>query len=820
MFNRFNGLVVCVCLMVCYAVNGYALNRVYLGPEYFPKSDIGRPVAGGEIYVGKPDTDPTIVANQKQVTIQEEDGDLIEISQPVDISAGGVPEYNGSPVTIFVDGDYSLRVNNSAGSQVYYIPNTGSALGFNPGNYYYPSSDASDHGITGSSNTVKYYVDQIGSDDATLYFKHDSGGVTTAYTFLTAETIPDNITLESENGAMLVPVSGVTVKPYSPAHMISATNQQIYDLSGGGVIRYQSNQGAIYPEQFGIDGTADQVEINYSLASVTAPVVKLTGQYTLTDEILLKGNSGSITADSWGVSVSFANSLTSGKYAITNFDPDTGNDNWLIAGFLIDCNRSGSPASNVGIYLFNSDNNRIEDMDISSPSNHCIALEGSDRNWVTLNRLVDFEGFGVVAIRGSNYNHIVTNYLNSSESGSNAIAVDDWSTSGDSYDSAYNQIRGNTIVGANDAIVIEGCTRNLIVDNIIYSPIRYGIITSVGSAGDNVRTSLDAQYNLIDTNYIYSSGSHSIRILGDYNTTKGNEIYDAGGHGIYAASSPILLRLIDNSIYGYASNGIRAEGGQQYQIDGNYLLGIDPYGNEGIYITSSDGTMQTSSISSNQFHNIGKEGIKIIKGGSDLRNMVLDSNKFTDVSLASADTYYCIDIEGAVSEISTKDNWWRGAGSAAGLINYTGSDALTTNAIGNNAGSQSWDFGPFADVVADEKSGTLTGATDKIEVDIPSGSIILGISLNNESAVTDSAGDDTYTAAFSGGLSVAINGGAAIAAAQNTKVKQMFDQNAASMLTAGETDITLTPNGGDFTAGNVRAIVKYIPPPNDLPDSL
>ena len=71
MFNRFNGLLVCVCLMVCYAANGYALNRVYLGPEYFPKSDIGRPVSGGEIYVGLPDTDPTIEANQKQVYIQE-----------------------------------------------------------------------------------------------------------------------------------------------------------------------------------------------------------------------------------------------------------------------------------------------------------------------------------------------------------------------------------------------------------------------------------------------------------------------------------------------------------------------------------------------------------------------------------------------------------------------------------------------------------------------------------------------------------------------------------------------------------------------------
>jgi len=658
------------------------------------------------------------------------------------------------------------------------------------------------------------------ADGTRTHYKllYTGSGASTAYVISSGVTFEDYETLEFENGAMLVPASGVTIRPYAPEHCDALPTQQIYDISSGGVIKYQK-PGVIYPELWGVDGTADQIEINQAIASVNGTNVKLAGQYTINDSIELVGDSGALSADSWAVSITLADSLASGIYAITNADTTAGNDNWVISGFSIDCNRSGSPASNVGIYLINSDNNQIRNMNISSPSNHCVALEGADKNWVESCRLTDFESFGVVAIRGSNHNFILDNYLETAESGSNAIAIDDYSTSGDSFDSAFNIVMGNNIVGSNDAIVVEGCTQNIILGNIVRSPLRYGIITAVGNAGDNNRTSLDAQYNLFQDNKIYASGDNSVRILGDYNAVDNNMIFDAGNHGILGESAPILLSITNNKFFGYSGNAIRIEGGQQFQAFGNYILGISPYGDEGIYITSSDGTMQNSTISDNQLHNIGKEGIKIVKGANSLRNIDISNNKFTDVSLSSGSSYYCIEIEGEVSEISAKNNWWRGGGNALGLLNYADSDALSTNGIGNSAGSQDWDFGPFGIQVADAKSGTLTGASDKIEINVPSGSLILGVSLNNEEAVTDSAGDDTYTAAFSGGLAVSINGGSAIAAAQNTKTSEMFPQSV-SMLTSSEVDITLTPNGSNFSSGNVRAIVWYMTPPNDLPDAI
>lgn len=106
-------------------------------------------------------------------------------------------------------------------------------------------------------------------------------------------------------------------------------------------------------------------------------------------------------------------------------------------------------------------------------------------------------------------------------------------------------------------------------------------------------------------------------------------------------------------------------------------------------------------------------------------------------------------------------------------------------------------------------SGTLTGATDTIALAIPAGALLISVSLRNDVAVVDSAGNDTYTAAFSGGSTIAINGGSAIAAAANTKVNEFIDANAAKAITTDVTNITLTPNGGVFSAGQVTARVVY-----------
>lgn len=97
------------------------LNIVDLGIAYIPNPNAGRPVFFGSIFVGEPGTDPEIEINQKQITLREENGNEVQVSQPVLTGAGGVPLFNGSPVQVLVEGNYSLRVLNKEGSQIYFI---------------------------------------------------------------------------------------------------------------------------------------------------------------------------------------------------------------------------------------------------------------------------------------------------------------------------------------------------------------------------------------------------------------------------------------------------------------------------------------------------------------------------------------------------------------------------------------------------------------------------------------------------------------------------------------------------------------------------
>jgi len=105
-------------------------------------------------------------------------------------------------------------------------------------------------------------------------------------------------------------------------------------------------------------------------------------------------------------------------------------------------------------------------------------------------------------------------------------------------------------------------------------------------------------------------------------------------------------------------------------------------------------------------------------------------------------------------------------------------------------------------------SGTLTGATDTIDVGIPSGALLHSCSLRVVTAVTN-AGDNTWGASLSGGSTGTIIAGGSGAAAKNTKVNTFFDANAYTLIASGTTQITLTPQGANFTAGEIDAVCYY-----------
>ena len=103
-------------------------NIVRLNPGYFPNPTTDKSLSNASIYVGEPDTDPTVPANQKTISVLQENGTTVAVPQPITTSAGGVPQYNGFPVTVLVDGNYSIAVLDSNDVQVFYVPSQPESL--------------------------------------------------------------------------------------------------------------------------------------------------------------------------------------------------------------------------------------------------------------------------------------------------------------------------------------------------------------------------------------------------------------------------------------------------------------------------------------------------------------------------------------------------------------------------------------------------------------------------------------------------------------------------------------------------------------------
>ena len=100
------------------------MNEVKLPFEYIPDPASGQPIALGFMYIGKTGLDPTVEANQITVSIRQDNGIPIPITQPISTSAGGVPTYQGSPVTLLIaETTYAIEVQNSALSTIYSQPN-------------------------------------------------------------------------------------------------------------------------------------------------------------------------------------------------------------------------------------------------------------------------------------------------------------------------------------------------------------------------------------------------------------------------------------------------------------------------------------------------------------------------------------------------------------------------------------------------------------------------------------------------------------------------------------------------------------------------
>jgi parallel beta-helix repeat protein len=506
-------------------------NVVKLNPEYFPNPDRGRPVNLGDVYVGEPDLDPEVVGNQKQLSVLQEDGSVVNVDQPISLSAGGVPEYNGSPVTLLVDGDYSLKVLNSQGSQIYYVPSDQSLL--------------DDRTLSSYGCDLAAAVTAIGATETTLIVD-----CTATVASGTTVTIPATMTLEFIRGGLIQGVAGGGTKTLAYAAgsgHIADSSQQIYGdnlsvtfAADVAPTKFVEWWGTVSDStiQLAIDSvtTSSNIEINYGtynianaiaysgktidfngngstlqLSSSVADMITVTsaGKLILRNTIL-DGNGNStgkgiqvttsgimpelynVTVDDMGVhGVSTENTTTGSFFAINTITKNCTSNGFRILGAagsksqLINC--SGLDTGSIGAIIEVSDSNEVIGGHYEGNTSGGVSLRASNsavtpgqRHRVVGVSTKDNTGAGIFIGLGAE-NAVVTG-CTVEDTGNLGFGISIDTIDSNVGQDCYATVTGNTIVGTTRGIRVNGCKGFTLVGNTIIDPADRGIHILNGSA--------------------------------------------------------------------------------------------------------------------------------------------------------------------------------------------------------------------------------------------------------------------------------------------------------------------------------------------------
>lgn len=645
-------------LFILFTIPTYAANIVRLGPEYFPQDDKGRPISFADIYVGEPDTDPKTPANQKTLSVLQENGALVAVSQPLNTGSGGVPLYNGSPVTMYVEGDYSLRIDNSSGSQIYYVPSALSqADPVTGGNFYYPDYTVTNQAVDGDDNSFEDLKGQIGTDFATIYARHNSGLSETVYNFGSIWSGVSNITFKLERGAHIRPSSGVTVDLGVLAHEVIGREGQIYDISLGGVILF-SDGGTVWSESFGSspnDGIDDYTAVQGAMNSIDTTnggTLETLGMYTMgttgliPSYVTIKGSSNRVSGFEADVALDAYvlrnKSWVAAEAGTVVLDTDIVLDNIFIWGNRVNQTTSGggvkfsgvtnfeivkckvSNAFNDNIFILNSNGKISGNLSLDAGAD-CYTIHDSEHVLFTENtgelsgqRIGTVGGGGVLTIVDSNSVGVVIN--------DNILRKANFGfTSGD-Y--SGGQDFGNGI-SLNNSAHCQITSNNI------------DLCTQAGIRANQTGNGI----HLLSDNVIWDCGNRGIYVLSPLTTVEGNNISGITSHGISTATTSLRTSLIGNTIHDVTGEGIEVKANQM--IVSTNMVSFT--GNNGILLDSVERCIVSINTAREYDQNRGDlfSGIRIKDSA---RNSISVNNIFnTTQSGSTTENNYGIYTTGASS---------------------------------------------------------------------------------------------------------------------------------------------------------------------------
>ena len=351
----------------------------------------GDPLSGGKVYTWE-------VGTSTLKTSYSDYDAATPNTNPVILDSRGEADIN-------VKGAYKIGVYTNADVLVWTLDNVQGGVGEDSQGeeYYYPDSTAADQGATGNSDTIKYAVDTISTDRGTIYLRHNSGSATTTYTLTTSETIPKNVTLIKEPGAILDGAGTLTIEGQFEAGLNEAFGSSITVTFG------DSYMDGVYPqwwEEDAGDGSTDcataiQSAINACVGSAGGHykcVYFVPGEYSIESKITMKtsGLVGIGGQPNTGVRI-----LWNGSAGVTAFEKDSsheGNNSFV----RIENISFRGVANNPDYWLdFSTNTNppdvlfRLKELQFIGPAKSCIKLG----RWLNCHlEHIRFDQFGEYAI--------------------------------------------------------------------------------------------------------------------------------------------------------------------------------------------------------------------------------------------------------------------------------------------------------------------------------------------------------------------------------------------------------------------------------------
>jgi hypothetical protein len=290
---------------------------------------------------------------------------------------------------------------------------------------------------------------------------------------------------------------------------------------------------------------------------------------------------------------------------------------------------------------------------------------------------------------------------------------------------------------------------------------------------NNVGVGRNAGYNITSGDYNVALGTEAL-----FNRTTANYAIGIGYRAGYTDSTAESHNIYIGAKAGY------------YQSTGTKNTII---GNEAGYGTSSNRYWYNTFIGQDAGHDVGvdSEGNVAVGYGAGYK-----------LTTGTQNTFVGRDAGNSTSQLAAPTN-----SMALGYNTYT--TASNQVVVGNSSVTQTilrtptiaGTSGGYKKKLYEVLSGAMTGGTVTITMGVPTNARLLGIQMKVKDVVTSDAGT-TWKADFAGGSTIAIASG--LAYAVNTVSNVLL---AGTNITTAGTNIVLTPDNGNFTAGNVQAIV-------------